>query len=305
MFTVLEAVIPITALIAFGWWLKQRFLPEQNFWRSLDQLVYYGAFPALLLRTFTRVNWGEIEVLPLAAALISAVVIAMALLVLVRKRLMIDGPGFTSVVQGALRYNSYIGLAIASSLYGEAGMTMFAIVIGIVTPVVNTLVIVMLERYGTNKRGNLKDAVVTISKNPLIVSILIGIALAWTGIGLPWALDPFAEILGRIALPLGVLSVGAGLDFSSLKNGRQPLIFASLGRLVGMPLIALLTCAIFGVEGLTRTAILIYACLPCSPASYTLARQLKGDAILMANIITVTSILSLLATPFWLGLFGT
>ncbi len=304
MFTVLEAIIPITMLIAFGWWLKHRYLQQESFWSAVDRLVYFGAFPALLLRTFTRVDWAGIDVLPLAAASIGSVFLITLTLLAIRKKLDVDGPGFTSVLQGALRYNSYIGIGVAASLYDVAGMTMFAIVMAFITPAGNTLCILMLERYGTRGRGSLKDAITTIAKNPLILSILGGIFLAWSGIGLPWVFDPFAEILGRIALPLGLLSVGAGMNFGAFRQSQQALVVASLFRLVAMPIAVLLICALLGVEGLTRTAILIYACIPCSPGSYILARQLNGDATLMASIITVTSLAAIIATPFWLGLFG-
>ena len=132
--------------------------------------------------------------------------------------------------------------------------------------------------------------------NPLILACLAGISLNLSGIGLPWGSAAVLDILARAALPLGLLAVGAGLQIEGLNRPGLLAATSSLKLLV-LPTLAGMLCWLVN-PGRLETAILVtFAALPGASTAYILARQLGGDAALMAAIITVETALALLTLP--------
>ena len=84
--------------------------------------------------------------------------------------------------------------------------------------------------------------------------------------------------------------MGAGIHFDTSRSKLRPLIVAMLARQAVFPIIASCICYLTGLSGLERAAVLLHAALPTGPAAYAVAKQLGGDAPLMANIITATTL---------------
>jgi predicted permease len=120
MLTTFGALAPVFLLIALGWLLRVRGFPGDPFWPGAERLVYWILFPALLLATTASSDLTGVRTLPVAVALVAAIVATSALAFALRGRLGLDGASFTSVFQGAIRSNTYVGLAGAGALYGEA-----------------------------------------------------------------------------------------------------------------------------------------------------------------------------------------
>ena len=66
----------------------------------------------------------------------------------------------------------------------------------------------------------------------------------------------------------------------------------------------LLLCELFRVVPQTKMILMLFASLPTASSAYILARQLGGDTALMANIITLQTLLAFVAIPVWIGLSG-
>jgi len=300
MLDVLAAILPVFMLLALGWWFRRRRFPGEALWDLLDPLVYYVLLPSLLLHTFATVDLGQLEVVPAGLAVVTAMLLATAMLLLVRSRLGLSGPGFAALLQATVRFNTYVGFAVAAQLYGSAGLTLFSVVVAFVTPTANLISVYGLTRFGDRGRTRLRQQLAALASNPLILSVLGGVLLNVSGIGLPWVLAPFFEVLGRAALPLGLLAAGAGLELAALRSSGPSVALGCALRLLLMPLLALLTTWAFEVEGLTRMSVLLYALMPVPPGAYILARQLGGDARYTAALIAATTVLALITVPAWL-----
>jgi malonate transporter len=142
-----------------------------------------------------------------------------------------------------------------------------------------------------------------VTGNPLILACALGILLNASGLGLPPILGPALEILGRGALPLGLLAVGAGLRFEGLAKERRTLAVTASLKLLIMPAATALACHWLGVTGTPAMVAVLYTALPPAPSAYILARQLGGDAGLMARLIAAHTLLSLATIPLVLALF--
>lgn len=297
MLEILFAIAPVFLLILTGYGLAASGFFKKVFWRGAEQLTYFLLFPALLFTTLAEARFSVAEVLPMAGAMAAAILAITLLLLALRPALLVRSQEFTSLLQGSIRFNTYIGLAVVAALFGSRGLGAAAAAVALIVPLGNLLSILALLRYGVGRRGDAGGALVKLVTNPLVISCALGIAFNLAGWRIPPVLDRWLEILAQGALPLGLLAVGAGLEFTAALAGGLPLLLACLLKLALLPAATYLACQLFGVEGLAASVAILFNALPTAPSAFVLARQMGGDARLMASIITVQVVLAVLTLP--------
>lgn len=298
MLSIALSLAPIFLLILLGHAMKRgKFVPD-TFWAPAEKVVYFISFPALLVASLAKADLAELAWQAIAVSLAGATLGAALLATLARPWLGGTAAAFTSAFQGSIRPNTYIGLAGAAALFGDVGVTLTAVCIAAVVPLVNILAVACLSVAVPAQGGPRLVATLSgIARNPLILACIVGIALNVAGVGLPPIIGPLLEILGAAALPVGLLAVGAGLALDALRGTGRPLVMACILKLGALPLLALVILLGIQASGMEVSAAafgvaLLYAALPCSASSYVLARQMGGDAPLMANIITLQTLLA-------------
>jgi malonate transporter len=305
MITIIGSLAPIFLLIIVGQGIKRLKILDDTFWMPAEKLTYYITFPALLVVSLSKAKLDTVDVLPLALTVGLATMISAGAALLAKKASGAEGASFTSLFQGSIRPNTYAGIGAALALFGKPGAALLAICIAAVVPLVNFLsVSVMVLHVGRkeSRLATLLHGFIAILTNPLILACLIGIGLNMAGIELPFGIAPLLEILGGAALPIGLLAVGAGLDFSVLRQTGRPILFSAILKLLLLPVSAFVLAKIFGLSGTTTALAVAYAALPCSPSAYVLARQMGGDAPMMAGIISLQTILAALTMPILISL---
>ncbi|MGE4424752.1 MAG: AEC family transporter [Pseudodesulfovibrio sp.] len=302
MSPVILAILPIFGLILIGFVLYRLDFPGVGFWPVSERLTYYVLFPAMLVSGLSGRQF-DASSLGLSLTLVGAVCLMGAFLVFTRTLFHLDGPVFTSVFQGAIRPNTYVGLSAAAGLLGPDWMALSAVALLTLIPLVNVLCVLVLSRHGKHG-GGLGRVGLELVKNPLILACVVGMALSVLDLSLPGVLMDLLSILGKAALPLGLLAVGAGLRFHGIGASTLPVALASLAHLVALPLAAYGCARLLGASGPAVTTALIYTAIPVSVSAFILARQMGGDHEVMALIITAQTVLSALTMPLILALLG-
>ncbi len=304
MSVILNSLIPVFLVIALGATIKRFGFPGDSLWQPLDRLTYYVFFPALLLHTLATADLSTFDVWPMAYTLWAGLFSMVALLMALRATSNLTGPQFSSVFQGAARWNGFVALAAIGQLYGPEGLALAAVVFAVLVPTVNILSVLILTRYAGDTPAGFGTVLKLLCKNPLILACAAGILLNVTGLRLPGPLAPTADILGKAALTMGLLAIGAGLRLDHAFKTKTIVAFTSTLKLIVMPLLMFGWCVVFEVEGLARLVILLCASVPGASSSYILARQLGGDATLMASLITGSTLLAAFTMPLILMLLG-
>jgi len=302
MSPILLAVVPIFGLILVGFALRRMEFPGPGFWPVSERLTYYVLFPALLVGGLSGRDFDQ-SAAGLAAVLFVSICLAAGGLLAVRRWLPVSGPAFTSVFQGAIRPNAYVGMSVAAALLGPDWMTLSAVALLTLIPLVNVLCVLVLARHGSNG-GGVRRTALELARNPLILACVAGFALNGLDMALPAVVDDLLAIMGKAALPMGLLAVGAGLRGEGLRDSVLPMAAASAIHLVLLPLIAFGSAQALGLDAVSRQAALIYTAVPVSVSAFILARQMGGDHRLMALIITAQTLVSALTLPLVLALFG-
>lgn len=304
MDSITGALGPLFLLILLGAVIGHKRWPSLDFWAQMEKLIYFVLFPAMLVATLATADVSQVPVAKLAVVLLGAIALMTALLWRLRGWLLLDSPAFTSVFQGAIRFNTYVGVAGAGALHGSVGVTTAAVAVAVMVPVVNILCVASFIRAGTLGQTSLRTSALTLLKNPLILACLAGIFLNVTGIGLPGWSQSTTELLGRAALPLGLVAVGVALRPATLWRLDRGTLTTNVVKLALMPTLVLVLAWALGLDAQSRDVALLFAALPTATSAYILARQLGGDAELMAAIITGQTLLAMITLPLWLKLAG-
>lgn len=299
--SVLASLLPVFLIIICGYVLKKSKFPGDDFWPGAERIVYYILFPALLFSSSAGASWESYSVSSMVWAILAALFIMCGLLLILRPKLSKKDASFTSVFQGSIRFTSYIGFAAVFSLFGDEGLYLTAIFITVMIPMVNILCIMVLVRYGGQK-GGWHWIFTTVIKNPLVIACLAGMTLNLLGLKLPEMVGNFTTILGKGSLPLGLLAVGASLQFNAIKKTIPEIVYACLLKLLLLPALMWLSCLLIGVDNLSTSVAVLFAALPGSPLSYILAKQLGGDTRLMSSIIAVQTGISMITLPIVIAL---
>ncbi|TVQ99085.1 MAG: AEC family transporter [Desulfovibrionales bacterium] len=300
MFQVITALTPIFLLIFLGWVFKKIDFPGESFWPAAEKITYSVFFPELLFINTFRAPFADMEVLPIVFSIVLIISIATAILLLLRFFLPLSGPAFSSLYQGSLRLNTYVGISAAFVLFGDQGLIFSAVVISVMIPLINFFSVCIVSRYGTSDSKGMSGLISALVRNPLILACLLGIAANLLNVPLEFGLMEFIVIMSQASLPLGLLSVGAGLVFHGIKGNVWTVVLASAVKLAILPLLAALMSWMMGLEATSKNVIVIFASLPCGPAAYVLARQLGGDHKVMAEIIAIQTIAAFLTMPLLL-----
>ena len=155
---------------------------------------------------------------------------------------------------------------------------------------------------GTRDSGKIKEACVNILKNPIIISIFLGMVAALAGIHFPTIIDKTIHSVAQMATPLALIVIGAGFEGRKALAKIKPTAWAAAIKLVIQPLIFLPIAAYMGFHGEKMIAILIMLASPTTPSCFIMAKSMKNDGVLTASVIVATTLLAAFTLTFWIFL---
>jgi hypothetical protein len=292
--TFLDALLPVFVLIVVGYAFQYYAFPSSEFWGLAARITYFAFFPALLVNRLATAELADVQFGALVLAASGPVLLVSGLLLGLRRMLPVSGAGFTSIFQGSIRFNTYVGLAVVGALLGDQGVALAAVVLAFLVPLVNVLSVGVLTHYAAHTAADWRGILLSLAQNPLILACLLGIALNLLGIGLPLGSGAVLEIFSSAALPMGLLTVGAGLNVRAARASLLLVGISSGLKLLLLPALTLIACHLLGLSAMATTVVVVFAALPTATSAYILAQELGGDMPLMAAILTVQTVLAVL-----------
>jgi predicted permease len=123
-------------------------------------------------------------------------------------------------------------------------------------------------------------------------------------LSLPKVIIDVLHIVGSGALGLALLAAGAGLRFALLGAAGWAVVLATVLKLVIMPLLVYVFTELLQVSGTPQHVAIICAAVPTGSGAYVLARQMGGDAPLVAAILTLQVMVAAISLPVITALLG-
>lgn len=205
-------------------------------------------------------------------------------------------------VQGAFRGNNgVIGLALAASMYGDYGISLGAVLAGLVILLFNTLSTIVLAVYSPVIKSDPWSICKSIFKNPLIISVLVAAPCAVFKVALPVWLQASGQYLASMTLPLALICIGGTLSLAALRKSGKMAMSASLVKMVSLPLLTTYGAWLYGFRGAELGTLFLYFASPTAAASFVMARAANGNHELAAAIIVITTLMAAITTN--IGIF--
>ncbi|MCB1416835.1 MAG: AEC family transporter [Nitratireductor sp.] len=300
MLAIFESLLPVFLLIALGAGLKSARLIEESHWTGVERISYFVFFPSLLVHTLYNTDFATIPasraVLAFCIGLVVILSLALLLRLPFRKLFGIDDPSYSSVAQGFLRWNAFVGLAIAEKVGSPAMFTVIALGIAVLAIPINIASVSVVARLGS-RSGETGGTLRLVSRNPLVIGTAIGLALNFSGVTLYAPFAQAIELCSRVSLPIGLILVGAGLRLIMPRRAMAAAAATCVLKLAMVPLVYASAAYALGLRGEELISLAIAGSVPTAMNGYLVARDLGGDAPLYAAIVTMQTIAAFFTIP--------
>lgn len=242
---VFTVIVPIFLLLFLGYLSVKLKILVKDHTNAVGTFVIRIALPALLLHSLAEKNLHEIWI-PSFFGVYTAVTFLLYCLALYLSRQYFRNSlsGSAVLALGAAMSNTgLIGTAVLTMLMGHAAMTPISLVV-IIESVLLVPTVMVLAQLG--RQSDLKVSAIairtvqTLIKNPLFMSVVIGISLAALELKMPHQIDEVLTLLGHTASPLALFSIGGGIVGLSLRYVNLQSFYLVASSNILMPLLMFL-----------------------------------------------------------------
>ena len=297
----ISVTAPVFSMLFLGVALKRLGLIDAAFINTASALVFRGTLPTLL---FLGIVKADLNTALQPALLLYFVLATLGCFLLAWGWAILRCPEADRGIytQGAFRGNNgIIGLALATSMYGDYGLSVGAVLGGVVILSYNTLSAIVLAIYSPEAKTDVWSLTKNILSNPLIIGVLAAIPFAAWQISLPAWLLTSGEYFAQMSLPLALICIGGTLTLESLRESSGMAISSSLMKVLWLPLGATLGAWLWGFRDADLAILFLYFASPTAAASFVMAKAVGGNHQLAAAIIVLTTLATVVTTN--LGLF--
>ena len=297
---------PIFMMVVLGSILKYYGIIGQAFVDQASILVFKISLPILLGMSMIKTDIATVfDPATIANASLSTFLVF--ILLTLTASIVVKNPRDKGVyVQGAFRGNlAIVGLALCVNLYGDAGIAKASIVMSILSLVYNILSIYTLTTTLTDKKLNLFSMIISMTKNPLIIGIVLGIMINLLHIPVHPVIMQTGDYLSQLTLPVALLCIGASLSFADMKDTKTVATIAVIAKLIVSPIIITYIAYLSGFSKMDLGIVFLMSSTPTAAASYIMVKAMKGNETLAANIIVMSTVASLFTVSFGLAMLKT
>ncbi|MFZ3152590.1 AEC family transporter [Pseudomonas sp.] len=297
----ISVTAPVFSMLFLGVALKRLGLIDAAFINTASALVFRGTLPTLL---FLGIVNADLNTALQPALLLYFVLATLGCFLLAWGWAILRCPAADRGIytQGAFRGNNgIIGLALATSMYGDYGLSVGAVLGGVVILSYNSLSAIVLAIYSPQAKTDAWSLTKSILSNPLIIGVLAAIPFAAWQIQLPAWLLTSGEYFAQMSLPLALICIGGTLTLESLRESSGMAISSSLMKVLWLPLLATLGAWLWGFRDADLAILFLYFASPTAAASFVMAKAVGGNHQLAAAIIVLTTLATVVTTN--LGLF--
>lgn len=298
MQAVLDAAVPIFALILLGYGAGWAKMFDMTATGTMNRFAFYFALPALILVSMTKVTPDQLSELGFAAAFGLGIAVTYAAGFLISRA---RGNRFAhanlDALDGAYGNTGFMGIPLCLLALGPESMPAAVIGTLFTACILFLFGLVMIEaglQAGLRPGQVARKVAIGLLRNPLFIAPIAGLVFGLTGVLLPAPIERFASLLGASASPVALFCIGLFLAQVPFANTD----LRAVGTLVGLKLFfqpAITAALAFGVFTMPRVwaaAAVLLSSLPIGSGPFTLAKTFGLDASVTAGAILITHLVS-------------
>ena len=199
-----------------------------------------------------------------------------------------------------------IGLPLLHALFGHK-IVIYAAIASVIVVAFFLIQILLLEAAAardSDTRGSTLVRVKDTVLNPIILSVVLGVAYATTPFGLPTLVDDYLELLGAALTPCALFAIGMSIKPDVIMNSRATIVFVSSVKLLILPTLVLLAARMIDLDPLATIAAVVSAAVPTAKSEFIFAQQYHQSEELVAGTISLTTAVSIVTLILWLVLLS-
>ena len=292
LITALIVVSPVMCLIIAGVLFKRVGLMNDAFVEGGSKLIYNVSLPALL---FNAIYTADFATAANPDLIMASVVGTLVFVIMAMGLVHFMIPERTDrgvIIQGAYRSNiGIVGLALSANAYPEFFAT--ASVFMACTTLVYNLLAVMLLNFYSDKHHSIKDNILALLKNPIIISIVLALLASYFHLSLPRIAEVSLAYFAQLTLPLALLCTGASLQFFAMRKAVGSMIIANVGKCMLYPAVILSIGYYLELDSVQMGIVFLMSASPTAAASYIMAKKTNSNPVLAANIVVSTTVVAI------------
>ncbi|MBR6676956.1 MAG: AEC family transporter [Clostridia bacterium] len=291
-----NVILPVFIIVLLGFVLGRTRYIGESFIEPAEKIVFKIALPIMLFLEVAgaeKFSVGDFKLIAYCICSVTAVflTVAVAALIFVKKEFR------GSFVQGSSRSNfAVLGIPLAISMFGDAGGMAIALVMPFVIIMFNAYSVIVLSLFSNVERKAgfadvIKRLFSNIVTNPLIIAVILAIPFLYFDIKLPTFAQKSLDYISAMTTPLSLICLGANFKLSSMKGRAGTAALAAMLKLVVVPAVTVTVAALLGFRNEALGTIFILFGAPSAVSSYIMAKNMKNDSDLAAQILLFTTML--------------
>jgi predicted permease len=306
-YAALAVSLPTFAWVVLGLALRRLGLFPQPLNEALSRFAFNIGLPVMLFANAAQVDYSALSSARYLLAGVLSTLLVLAISWWYSRWRQHPKAQRGIFVQATFRSNlAIVGVALTFSAYGELGPVLAALPIALMTVLYNILAVWVLNTT-LGSSTSARAVLLGIVRNPLIIGISAGVCLSIAELPQPDFLQPMGASLSAFFLPLVLVCIGGSMNVSRLYRAGTLTWEASVWRLCIAPLLAVLLALLLGVRGEHLGVLFLLLASPVAASSHVMVVAARGDGTLAANIVVLTTLLSLFTLTvgfFVLSVFG-
>ena len=295
----LEATIPVFLLIVLGYFFEKVHILDKDLANKMNRFAFQIALPVLVFQDLAQQDfakaWNGKYVLFCFVITLASIGIACLL-----SLPMHDKAERGEFIQATYRSSAAIlGLAFIINIYGSSGMAPLMI-IGTV-PLYNVAAVIILTLTSSEKKaGAIKQSLIGILTNPILIGIVVG--LFWSVCHLPYPVifGKVVQSVANLATPLSLIAMGAAFEFHSMRRVWKQTLVATFMKLVGFVALFMPLAIRMGFRNSYIVALLVMMGSATTVSSYVMAINMHHKGELSAAVVSLTTLVSAFTLTMWL-----
>lgn len=301
-----ETVLPLF-LVIFAGVLFSRTKASSEYWVDiLNKYALWIGFPALVITSLMHLEIGESNYTTLIVSnsmyIIAAILLAFPISRIFRLSVNLKRSLFLILPFGNV---AYLGIPVLRNAWGEEILPVAAIVSAVYVFWMLTLALILIEVYG-HQKIDAQELLLSLLKNPLLLSVFAGLAIVVFNINLPDFIGKTIGLFSDSVTAVVLFSLGIFLGMHQLGNIREwkQVFIWSVAAMVVLPAAFYLAVRFVPFPASQLKASILDAAMPLGLTPYALSIQYKLETTLMARIVVLSTILSMIIIPIWMVVMG-
>ena len=301
----LNTCLPIFFLLGLGFFLRNKDFLDGEYVDRTARLVFNVLLPGKLFLDVAGTDFQAAFEGRYTAAILIGSMIQFAMAWVLGNLLCPDRSKQGAFSHACFRGNfAYVGLALLQNIFGEA-LPETAVITAVVLVLYNIQGTILLTVKENRGNVNIKNVLLGIIKNPMILSIVAALPFSYFEVELPFVVSKSLGYLQVSAGPMALLTVGASIQLSAIRSDIRLLLKSSTFKLVIQPLIWVPLCIAMGLTHRQSVTAVIAAGMPPAVNTYIITKRMGGDENLASGAVVIGHLLSLFTMTLMVFLMKT